>query len=276
MLERPFFKKQLLNLQSSNHGRTHSATSVSGQADRRRGHRRLGKKHAVQPRKRQPGAGRVAPFFTEWNSGELIKEGTKKGKKKMSLTPMTFSLLHATDFAHRLVHNILPPLKAGFIVLADRYVYTAFARDVIRGCDRDWVRKVYEFAPRPDLALYFNVPIDVSVSRILSGRGKLKDYEAGMDLELAADRVTSFRIFQGRILEEYARIAQEYGLHEIDATQSIGQQQEIVRSLFDQALADYAPAGPAEQEASAESLAASDQVVAAADQVSPADQEDAA
>src|SRR5689334_22646346 len=178
----------------------------------------------------------LKPFFTEWNSADLVKTVTKKGKKKMSLTPMTFSLLHATDFAHRLVHNILPPLKAGFIVLADRYVYTAFARDVIRGCDRDWVRKVYEFAPRPDLALYFNVPIDVSVARILSGRGKLKDYEAGMDLELAADRVTSFRIFQGRILEEYGRIAQEYGLHQIDATQSIGQQQEIVRALFDQAL----------------------------------------
>ena len=76
---------------------------------------------------------------------------------------MTFSLLHATDFAHRLVHNILPPLKAGMIVLADRYVYTAFARDVVRGCERDWVRRVYQFAPRPDRAFYFNVPIDVSV-----------------------------------------------------------------------------------------------------------------
>ena len=73
------------------------------------------------------------PFFTEWNSADLVKAITKKGKKKMSLTPMTFSLLHATDFAHRLVHSILPPLKAGMIVLADRYIYTAFARDVIRG-----------------------------------------------------------------------------------------------------------------------------------------------
>src|SRR6478752_5957408 len=84
-------------------------------------------------------------FFTEWNSADL-------GKKKMSLTPMTFSLLHATDFAHRLINNILPPLKAGMIVLADRYAYTAFARDVVRGCDRQWVRDVYEFAPRPDRA----------------------------------------------------------------------------------------------------------------------------
>src|SRR6185436_12496982 len=142
-------------------------------------------------------------FFTEWNSADLVKAVTKRGKKKMSLTPMTFSLLHATDFAHRLTYNILPPLKAGMIVLADRYAYTAFARDVVRGCDPAWVRRVFQFAPRPDRAFYFSVPIDVSVSRILSGRAKLKDYEAGMDLNLSPDPVSSFKVFQGRILEEY-------------------------------------------------------------------------
>jgi len=181
----------------------------------------------------------LKPFFTEWNSADLVKAVTKKGKKKMSLTPLTFSLLHATDFAHRLVHNILPPLKAGMIVLADRYVYTAFARDVVRGCDREWVRRTFDFAPRPDRAFYFNVPIDVSVSRITGGRAKIKDYEAGMDLGLAADRISSFKIFQGRILEEYGRIRDEYGLTEIDATQSIGEQQRIMREVIDQTLADY-------------------------------------
>jgi dTMP kinase len=186
----------------------------------------------------------LRPFFTEWNSADLVKTVTKKGKKKMSLTPLTFSLLHATDFAHRLVHSILPPLKAGMIVLADRYVYTAFARDVIRGCERGWVRQAYQFAPRPDLALYFSVPIDVSVQRLLSGRAKLKDYEAGMDLNLAPDLVSSFKIFQGRILGEYSRIVKEYGLVEIDATQSIGDQQQAVRRLIDQTLADYKPQLP--------------------------------
>src|SRR2546421_3912539 len=88
----------------------------------------------------------LRPFFTEWNSADLVKTVTKRGKKKMSLTPMTFSLLHATDFAHRLVHNILPPLKAGMIVLADRYVYTAFARDVIPGGDRNRGRPGYDLA----------------------------------------------------------------------------------------------------------------------------------
>ena len=178
-------------------------------------------------------------FFTEWNSADLVKTITKRGKKKMSLTPMTFSLLHATDFAHRLVHNILPPLKAGMIVLADRYIYTAFARDVVRGCQRDWVRRVYGFAPRPDRAFYFNVPIDVSVSRLLSGRAKLKDYEAGMDLGLAPDLISSFKLFQGRILDEYSKITAECGLTEIDATQSIGEQQHHVRNLIDETLEDY-------------------------------------
>jgi dTMP kinase len=183
----------------------------------------------------------LKPFFTEWNSADLVKAVTKRGKKKMTLTPMTFSLLHATDFAHRLTHNILPPLKAGMIVLADRYVYTAFARDVIRGCDPAWVRRVYQFAPRPDRAFYFNVPIDVSISRILSGRAKLKDYEAGMDMNICADPVESFKIFQGRILKEYQNIVGEYGLTEINATASIGDQQRIVRNYFDQTLADYHP-----------------------------------
>jgi dTMP kinase len=183
----------------------------------------------------------LRPFFTEWNSADLVKAITKKGKKKMSLTPLTFSLLHATDFAHRLVHNILPPLKAGFVVLADRYVYTAFARDVVRGCDRDWVRRVYQFAPRPDRAFYFNVPIDTSVVRILGGRAKIKDYEAGMDLHLASTHVESFKIFQSRILNEYAHVTQEYSLTEVDATQSIAEQQKFVRKLIDETLVDYSP-----------------------------------
>ncbi len=104
-------------------------------------------------------------FVTEWNSSALVKAATKMGKKKNSLTPTTFSLLHATDFADRLLYNIVPPLKAGMIVLADRYAYTAFARDVARGVDRRWVRDLYSFGVRPDLALYFRVPIDVSLDR---------------------------------------------------------------------------------------------------------------
>src|SRR4051812_36997487 len=208
-----------------------------------------GKSTQLQLAKRYLEARGLRPFFTEWNSADLVKAITKKGKKKMSLTPMTFSLLHATDFAHRLVHHILPPLKAGYVVLADRYAYTAFARDVVRGCDRAWVRHIYSFAPRPDRAFYFNVPIETSISRILSGRAKLKDYEAGMDLNLAANPVDSFRIFQSRILDEYKLATVEYGLTEIDATLSIAQQQKLVRQHIDGTLADYPmPARPKPQQ----------------------------
>ena len=180
-------------------------------------------------------------FFTEWNSSKLVKETTKLGKKTRTLTPLTFSLIHATDFADRLFYNMIPPLKAGMIVLADRYVYTAFARDVARGCDREWVRKLYAFAIRPDLAFYFKVPVDVSLGRILSGRAKVKYYEAGMDLNLSPDPVESFSRFQSRILEEYDRVVAEHQLTVIDATAEIDEQQEIVREVVTRTLAKYQP-----------------------------------
>ena len=170
-------------------------------------------------------------FVTEWNSSALVKAATKSGKKKNTLTPMTFSLLHATDFADRLLYKIIPPLKAGMIVLADRYAYTAFARDTVRGVDGQWVRELYSFAVRPDMVLYFRVPIDVSLDRLMARRVKLKFYEAGMDLGWSANPTDSFRLFQGRVLEEYDRIVDEFGLDVINAARSITEQQQEVRRL---------------------------------------------
>ena len=170
-------------------------------------------------------------FVTEWNSSVLVKAATKTGKKKNALTPMTFSLLHATDFADRLLYKIIPPLKAGMIVLADRYAYTAFARDVTRGVDRQWVRELYSFGVMPDLTLYFRVPIDVSLDRLMARRVKLKFYEAGMDLGWSTNPAESFRLFQGKVLDEYDRIVNEYGLKVVDAVGSITTQQQLVRKL---------------------------------------------
>lgn len=181
-------------------------------------------------------------FFTEWNSSALVRETTKRGKKTKSLTPTTFSLLHATDFASRLFHQILPPLKAGMLVLADRYMYTAFARDVVRGVSPAWVRKLYDFAIRPDMAFYFKVPIDVAISRLLGGtRAQLKYYEAGMDMNLSQDLTESFRIFQSRILAEYEKIVEESGLITMDATKDITTQQHEMRELVTKALDGYKP-----------------------------------
>jgi dTMP kinase len=170
-------------------------------------------------------------FLTEWNSSMLVKAATKAGKKKNLLTPTTFSLLHATDFADRLAYKIIPPLKAGMTVLADRYAYTAFARDVARGVDRQWVRDLYDFAVRPDLTLYFRVPIEVSTERLLARRVKLKFYEAGMDMGWSTNPIESFQIFQGRVLAEYDRLVEEFGFQVVDAVGSISDQQQTVRAL---------------------------------------------
>jgi dTMP kinase len=180
-------------------------------------------------------------FFTEWNSSALVKETIKRGKRKDILTPTTFSILHATDFADRLAHLIIPPLKAGMIVLADRYAYTAFARDVVRGVHPAWVRNLYGFAVKPNLALYFKVPIDVSLKRILTGRINLKFHEAGMDLRLSDNPNESFQIFQRKILDEYDVIASEFNLTVIDATSSIQVQQQQVRKLVTEMLGGYKP-----------------------------------
>ncbi|MDE1728354.1 dTMP kinase [Candidatus Nitrosotalea okcheonensis] len=171
----------------------------------------------------------VSVFKSEWNSSEMVKEITSKGKKKGLLTPTTFSLLHATDFADRYERNISPLLRAGHFVLADRYVYTAFARDIVRGCNPEWVKKVYDFAIKPDVAFYFKVPVDIAVDRILIGRPKLKYYEAGMDMNLSNDQYESYRIFQGRIIEQYDSLAENEEFTVIDGTMNIEEQQNIVR-----------------------------------------------
>ena len=176
--------------------------------------------------------------FSEWNSSPLVRETTRRGKKKEMFTPTTFSLIHATDFADRLERQILPPLKAGAIVCADRYAFTAFARDVARGVSRQWVRNLYRFAVRPNISFYFRVPLDVALGRILGGRDALKYYEAGMDLGLSRNVEESFRLFQGRIIDEYEAMVAEMGFAVIDATLSIEVQQQQMRRIVLQRLGD--------------------------------------
>jgi dTMP kinase len=169
--------------------------------------------------------------FSEWNSSDIVRKVTKRGKKKELLTPLSFSLIHAADFADRLERQMLPALKAGAIVLADRYVYTAFARDVARGLDREYVRELYSFAIKPTIAFYFRVSLDESLKRILTGRPQLKYYEAGMDLDLSDDPYESFRIFQGMILDEYDAMVDEFELTVIDAKAPLLEQQDRVREI---------------------------------------------
>jgi dTMP kinase len=175
-------------------------------------------------------------YFSEWNSSPLVKSTTKMGKKEKAFTPTTFSLIQAADFADRWENQFLPMLKAGVIVLSDRYAFTGFARDVVRGVDRKWVRNLYSFAFQPDLVLYFKVPLDDAVERITSARSKIKYYEAGMDLNLSDKRIASFRQFQGKILKEYDKMVGEFGFEVLDATRPVHKQQKEVRRLVNNVL----------------------------------------
>jgi len=175
--------------------------------------------------------------FSEWNSSLVVKDTTKRGKKKKLLTPSTFCLIHATDFADRMERNIIPLLKAGAVVLCDRYIYTAFARDVARGMDPKWTRELYSFAVKPTIAFYFRVPLEIAMKRLNDSRNGFKYYEAGMDLGLSEDPDESFRLFQAHILEEYEKMVPEFGLTVIDATLPIEAQQAQMRQLVGAKLA---------------------------------------
>ncbi len=174
-------------------------------------------------------------ILTCWNSSDLIYETTKRAKKKNLLSGRTFSLLHAVDFADRLEKVIIPAMKAGFIVLADRYVYTAFARDVARDVDKKWVRNMYGFAIKPDLTLYFDVSAKVSLERICTNR-QPKYYEAGMDLKLSNNPYKSYVLFQNRVIEQYKDMIDEYGLIPVDANETIHKKQLHFRKLVTELL----------------------------------------
>lgn len=175
--------------------------------------------------------------FSEWNSSPLVRETTKRGKKRRMLTPASFSLIHATDFADRMEHNIGPLLKAGAVVLCDRYIYTAFARDVARGMDPKWIRELYSFAVKPTVAFYFRIPLEAAMKRLTDGRNGFKFYEAGMDLDLSEDAMQSFRLFQSRIIEEYEKMVPEFDLTAVDATLAIEEQQAQMRQIVKAKLA---------------------------------------
>ena len=181
--------------------------------------------------------------FTEWNSSPLVKSATKRGKQRRLLTPATFSLIHAADFADRCERQILPLLHGGYLVLADRYIYTAFARDVARGCSAAWLRNLYRFAPIPNLTFYFRAPLDVAVDRIIAGRPRLKYYEAGMDLNLSLDRAESFRMFQARIQEQYDSMVEPDGFVVMDGTLPVNKLQRQMRDILEKRvnLAPFAP-----------------------------------
>src|SRR5271154_6861999 len=167
---------------------------------------------------------------TEWKSSELICTVIDKAKSKNALNTITFSLLYATDLADRLHNIIIPALKAGQIVIADRYIYTAFARDVVRGADPTWVKKLYGFAIEPDLVFYLKMPLDSLLRRIITTRGGLDFYESGRDIGMSTDLYQSFKLYQSQIAFEYERMVAEYDFKVVAADEPIDAVQRALRT----------------------------------------------
>lgn len=159
-------------------------------------------------------------MVSEWKTSRLIAGVIDEAKDRNLLNATTYSLLYAADFADRLENQIIPALKSGFIVLLDRYFYTALARDVVRGQDIDWVKNLYDYAPEPDLVFYLDMPVDVLLKRIIGTTG-LDYYESGRDMGFSTDFYKSFGIYQHKCLEQYQNMKNEYGFINIDGTKSI-------------------------------------------------------
>ncbi len=166
---------------------------------------------------------------TGWTRSALLSETINEAKAGHALTTTTFSLLYAADFADRLENAIIPALRAGFIVLADRYMYTAFARNAVMGADRKWTRDLFGCALIPDLVLYLKIDVDDLIPRVLEGKG-MDYWESGMHVALGSDIFYSFVRYQGRLVREYNRLAREFAFTTIDAHQSIDHIQGELRS----------------------------------------------
>lgn len=179
---------------------------------------------------------------TEWKSSQLISRVIDKAKSKNALNTITFSLLYATDLADRLNNVILPALRAGLIVIADRYYYTAFARDVVRGADPAWVRKLYGFSLEPDLVFYLKMPLDTLLRRIITERGSLDFYESGRDIGMSTDLYQSFKLYQSQILFEYEQMVDEYNFNVVAADEPIEKIQRILRQKVRKLIGDESDA----------------------------------
>jgi dTMP kinase len=176
-----------------------------------------------------------AVMVTGLTRSALVAEGITEAKIGHTLGTTTFSLYYATDFADLLENQMVPALRAGFIVLADRYIFTTVARAMVRGIDPKWIRQIYSFAIMPDLAFYLRVDTDVLVQRVLAAKG-LNYWESGMDLRLGADMYDSFMVYQSRLTAAFETMAAEYHLQVIDASRPIGEindelKQKIVAGL---------------------------------------------
>ena len=180
---------------------------------------------------------------TGWTRSELMQPTIELAKASNTLNKLTFQLLYATDFADRLEKEIIPALKAGFIVLSDRYIYTAMARAGVRGVDKTWIRSLYGFAIAPHLVFYLRIDEKTLIRRVLQSRG-MDFWESGMDLKLGDDIYESFRAYQRSLLREYASMAEEYNFRILDAKRKV----EVIQDELRRQIGAFLAEGQAPQE----------------------------
>ncbi|MBI5854826.1 MAG: thymidylate kinase [Nitrospirae bacterium] len=187
---------------------------------------------------------------TGWTRSSLMSKAIEVAKKGNILDRWSFSLLYATDFADRLEHQIIPALRAGFIVLADRYIYTALARDIVRGGNPEWIRNVFGFALIPDLVCYLRIDVDTLAMRVIESKG-MNFWESGMDLRLGSDLFDSFKKYQMQLIEQYDKMAEEFRFEVVDARKPPEEIQEALRSKIEPILktAKKAASAPTQPEA---------------------------
>jgi dTMP kinase len=165
---------------------------------------------------------------TGWTRSNLMSKTIEAAKAGNILDHWSLSLLYATDFADRLEHQIIPALRSGFVVLADRYIYTALARDFVRSGDRKWIRDVFGFALIPDLVCYLRIDVETLTLRVIETTG-MNYWESGMDLRLGADLYDSFKKYQSLLIKEFDTMAEEFHFNVVDARKSPEEIQEELR-----------------------------------------------
>lgn len=183
-----------------------------------------------------------AVLDTGMTRSALAGKRLRQAKEGHTLGGVTMSLFYATDFADRLENEMIPALRAGFIVLTDRYVYSLMARAIVRGADPEWIKDVYGFALKPDAILYLRVKIDDMITRVLQGTG-FDYWESGTDLHLGEDMYDSFVEYQGRLLREFDAMVESYGFQVVDGSRAI---EEVFDELKDRTsrLLEPAPESP--------------------------------
>jgi dTMP kinase len=162
-----------------------------------------------------------AVLDTGMTRSALAGKGIKQAKEGNTLGPISHTLFYATDFADRLENEMLPALRAGFIVLTDRYIYSLIARAIVRGADAQWIRSVYGLAVKPDAVYYLRASLPDLIQRALTRPAGFDYWESGMDMHLGDNLFASFVEYQTRMLGVFDSMAETYGFEVIDATQSI-------------------------------------------------------